>query len=42
MPQQLMLWELPKINAERDAGVDVGYHFCGKPLTMQIFRKGVS
>lgn len=42
---QLRLWDIPKVNltakikAEREAGVDVSYHFRGTPLAMQSSRK---
>lgn len=39
MHGQLMLWNISvdlsaKIKAEREAGVQVFYHFCGAPLSM--------
>lgn len=40
MSIQLRLWELPKVNltakikAEKEAGMQVFYHFRGTPLTM--------
>jgi hypothetical protein len=45
MRGQLRLWDIPavnltaKIKAEREAGLDVFYHFRGEPLTMQSSRK---
>lgn len=39
---QLTLWDLPKVDlgakikAEKEAGVTVFYHFCGKPLPLGL------